>query len=74
MARQGRRLGADWGELSAPQRQALFRFLYGRDDLWPQRQAPPEPLALFVVLQRLLLGCQPEDWFQRSLMPQNPPA
>ena len=70
---RGRRLGVHWGSLSAAQRQALFRFLYSRDGLWPQRLAPPEPLALAVVLQRLLLGCRPESWFHRSLMPQNPP-
>lgn len=74
MAREGRRLGAHWGPLDAMQRQALFRFLYSRDGLWPQRKAPPEPLALLVVLQRWLLGCRPESWFRRSLMPQQPPA
>ncbi|QPN63455.1 glycosyltransferase [Synechococcus sp. CBW1004] len=73
-ARLGRRLGAHWGPLSAAQRQALFRFLYSRDGLWPQRKAPPEPLALVVVLQRWLLGCRPECWFRRSLIPQNPPV
>lgn len=74
IARQGPRLGAHWGALSAAQRQVLFRCLYSREGLWPQRKAPPEPLALIVVLQRLLLGCRPEGWFRRSLMPQNPPA
>jgi cellulose synthase (UDP-forming) len=74
MASQGRRLGAHWGDLSAAQRQALRGFLYSRDGLWPQRPAPPEPLALLVVLQRLLLGCPPEGWFRRSLMLQAPPA
>jgi hypothetical protein len=73
-ARRGRRLGAHWAPLSAAQRQAMFRFLYSREGLWPQRKAPPEPLALVVVLQRWLLGCRPESWFRRSLMPQNPPV
>ncbi len=73
-ARRGRRLGAHWGPLNAAQQQALFRFLYSREGLWPQRKAPPEPLALVVVLQRWLFGCPPESWFRRSLMPQNPPV
>ena len=71
---QERRLGAHWGPLAAEQRQALRRFLVGRDGLWPQRPAPSEALALPVVLARLLLGCRPEGWFRRSLMPQQPPA
>ena len=74
VARQGRRLGAHWGPLSPGQRLELQRFLYSRQGLWPHRQAPPEPLALAVVLQRLLLGCGPEGWFRRSLMPQVPPS
>jgi cellulose synthase (UDP-forming) len=71
---QTRRLGAHWGPLAAEQQQALRRFLVSRDGLWPQRPAPAEALALPVVLARLLLGCRPEGWFQRSLMPQQPPA
>ena len=74
IARRTRRLGAHWGPLSAAQRLALFRFLYSREGLWPQRKAPPEPLALVVVLQRWLLGRRPESWFRRSLIPQNPPV
>lgn len=73
LRQQGRLLGARWGALSWDQRQALRRGLYSREGLWPQLAAPPEPLALAVVLQRLLFGCRPEGWFRRSLMPQNPP-
>lgn len=72
--RQGARLGGRWGPLPDNQRQALRRFLYGRPGLWPQRPAPPEPLALAMVLARLLRGQGPEGWFRRSLMPQNPPT
>jgi cellulose synthase (UDP-forming) len=67
------RLGGRWGPLPEGQRQALRRFLYGRPGLWPQRPAPAEPLALAVVLLRLLRGPGPEGWFHRSLMPQNLP-
>jgi cellulose synthase (UDP-forming) len=72
---QAGRLGASWGEDggTAARRQALRRFLYGREGVWPERRAPLEPLALAVVLGRLLAGPQPEDWFHRSLMPQAPP-
>ena len=73
LRQRGRLLGARWGALSWDQRQALRRGLYSREGLWPQLAAPPEPLALAVVLQRLLFGCRPEGWFYRSLMPQNPP-
>jgi len=73
LARHRGRLGAHWGACSIEQRQALRRFLYSREGLWPVRRAPPEPLALAVVLARLLLGCRPEGWFRRSLLPQNPP-
>jgi len=71
--RPGVLLGGRWPPLPDGQRQALRRFLYGRPDLWPLRPAPPEPLALAVVLARLLRGPGPEGWFRRSLMPQNPP-
>ena len=71
--RDGWRLGGVWESLRDDQRQALRRFLYGRPGLWPVRRAPPEPLALAVVLSRLLRGPRPEGWFQRSLLPQNPP-
>ncbi|MFM8605960.1 MAG: glycosyl transferase, partial [Cyanobium sp.] len=74
LARQRGRLGARWGPCDDQQLQALRRFLYSREGLWPVRRAPPEPLALAVVMARLLLGCRPEGWFRRSLVPQNPPV
>jgi cellulose synthase (UDP-forming) len=73
LARHRGRLGAHWGACSNEQCQALRRFLYSREGVWPVRLAPPEPLALAVVIARLLLGCRPEGWFHRSLVPQNPP-
>ena len=70
-----RRLGADWGPMAAEQRQALRRFLVGHEGLWPQRNAAPEPLALLVVLARLVRESPPQDWFRRSLILQAaPPA
>ncbi|MFM7733181.1 MAG: glycosyltransferase [Cyanobium sp.] len=74
LARQRGRLGARWGPCDDQQLQALRRFLYSREGLWPVLRAPPEPLALAVVMARLLLGCRPEGWFRRSLVPQNPPV
>ncbi|MFM7311669.1 MAG: glycosyltransferase, partial [Cyanobium sp.] len=74
LLRNGRRLGAQWGDLSSGQRRNLLRFLHGREGVWPERNAAPEPLALAVVLQRLMLGCEPETWFRRSLMPQAAPG
>ncbi|MFN7678744.1 MAG: glycosyltransferase [Cyanobacteriota bacterium] len=69
------RLGATWAwdTPEDPRRQTLRSFLNGREGLWPERQAPPEPLALAVVLGRLVRGPGPEDWFHRSLIPQAPP-
>ena len=68
---QGRgQLGCTWGTLSEEQREALQGFLYRRRNLWPVRLAPFEPLALLVVLGRLITGCRPESWFRRSLLPQ----
>ena len=72
-AHRRERLGAHWGACGDHQRQALHRFLYSREGVWPLRRAPAEPLALAVVLGRLLVGCRPEAWFRRSLIPQNPP-
>jgi cellulose synthase (UDP-forming) len=66
-------LGGVWGSLSEEQRQALRRFLFGRPGLWPVRRAPFEPLALARVPFCLLRSLRPEDWFRRSLLPQNPP-
>jgi len=73
-ARRGERLGGEWDALSALQRRALQRALHSREGLWPERIAPPEPLALVVVLARLLVGCRPEGWFRRSLVDQSRPA
>ncbi|WP_411870807.1 glycosyltransferase [Vulcanococcus limneticus] len=73
-ARRGRRLGAHWGELSAEQRDRLEHQLYRQSGLWPQRQAPFEPLALLAVLRRLLQPIAAEGWFARSLLPQASPA
>jgi cellulose synthase (UDP-forming) len=68
------RLGGVWGDLQDNQRQALRRFLYGRSGLWPVRRAPAEPLALLMLPLDLWRGRHRETWFQRSLLPQNPPA
>ena len=64
------RLGCSWGALSALEKEQLQAFLYRRPALWPVRRAPFEPLALLVVLGRLLIGCCPETWFRRSALPQ----
>lgn len=71
-ARRGRRLGALWTWADDDGPQLLRRFLHGRDGAWPDRRAPSEPLALAVVLIRLLRPPGPEDWFRRSLIPQTP--
>jgi cellulose synthase (UDP-forming) len=69
------RLGATWAWDGAEDErcQALRRFLHGREGAWPERRAPLEPLALAMVLGRLVRGPGPEDWFRRSLIPQAPP-
>lgn len=64
-------LGCTWGALSQPEKEQLQGFLYRRPALWPARRAPFEPLALLVVLGRLLIGCRPETWFRRSALPQH---
>jgi len=64
------RLGATWAWSDGEGPTMLRRFLYGRDGAWPDRRAPAEPLALAVVLLRLVWPPAPEDWFRRSLMPQ----
>ena len=68
--RTGARLGCTWGDLTEEQTEQLQGFLYRRPALWPVRRAPFEPLALLVVLGRLLIGCRPETWFSRSALPQ----
>ncbi|MFM7635079.1 MAG: hypothetical protein ACKO7Z_05755, partial [Cyanobacteriota bacterium] len=70
--RQRQRLGCTWGALSDRQREQLQSHLYRRPNLWPIRRAPLEPLALLVVLGRLLIGCRTETWFCRSALPQQP--
>ena len=69
-SQQGTQLGCSWGALTDAQHEALQGFLYRRPALWPVRRAPFEPLALLVVLGRLLIGCRPETWFRRSALPQ----
>jgi cellulose synthase (UDP-forming) len=69
----GLRLGGLWDGLSPEQQERLEAWLYRRPDLWPQRRAPLEPLALLVVLARLIQGCPEEGWFRRSLVPQQAP-
>jgi cellulose synthase (UDP-forming) len=73
-ARRGNRLGCSWGNLGERQREQLHSALYRRPDLWPIRRAPFEPLALLMVLVRLLIGCRPETWFSRSALPQQAAA
>jgi hypothetical protein len=53
------------------QRQSLQAFLYSRPGAWPQLRAPFEPLALLVVLGRLLVSWRAETWFRRSLIKQS---
>jgi cellulose synthase (UDP-forming) len=69
-SRKGTRLGCTWSNLTHSQVEQLQGFLYSRPALWPVRRAPFEPLALLVVLGRLLIGCKPETWFRRSALPQ----
>jgi cellulose synthase (UDP-forming) len=69
---RGLLLGGRWGSLSELQREALHRRLYRRAGQWPLRRAPAEPLALLVLLLRLLRPRGRDSWFQRSLMPVIP--
>ena len=69
-----RRLGASFGPLSARQRQQLAHLLYQRDGLWPVRRAAFEGFAIPVLLWHLLRPVEPEGWFRRSLIPQEPPG
>lgn len=69
----GTRLGCTWWNLTDSQTEQLQTFLYRRPALWPVRRAPFEPLALLVVLGRLLIGWRPETWFRRSALPQESP-
>jgi cellulose synthase (UDP-forming) len=73
-ARSGPRLGCSWGQLSESQRIQLHQLLYQRSGQWPTRRAPAEPLALAATMLRLLRPMPPEDWFQRSLLPVQPPG
>ncbi|WP_216904436.1 glycosyltransferase [Synechococcus sp. CCY 9618] len=65
----GWRLGADWAAQTGAQRRRLQALLYGSPGLWPTRQAPFEPLALLVVLGRLLSVVPAQGWFRRSTLP-----
>jgi cellulose synthase (UDP-forming) len=67
------RIGALWDGLNDEQQELLQAWLYRRPGLWPQRRAPLEPLALVVVIRRLLWGCRGEGWFRRSLVEQAAP-
>ncbi len=73
-ASSGPRLGCSWGQLSESQRIRLYQLLYQRSGQWPTRRAPAEPLALAATMLRLLRPMPPEDWFQRSLLPVQPPG
>lgn len=66
-----RQVGGCWQALTAAQRQSLQAFLYSRPGAWPQLRAPFEPLALLVVLGRLLVSWRAETWFRRSLIKQS---
>ena len=66
-----RHVGGCWQALTAAQRQSLQAFLYSRPGAWPQLRAPFEPLALLVVLGRLLVSWRAETWFRRSLIKQS---
>ena len=65
-----RQVGGCWQALTAAQRQRLEAFLYSRPGAWPQLRAPFEPLALLVVVGRLLVSWRGETWFRRSLIKQ----
>ncbi len=73
-AMDGARLGCTWRNLNHAQRAELHHVLYSRPALWPVRKAPFEPLALLVVLGRLVIGSTPERWFRRSALPQASPG
>jgi cellulose synthase (UDP-forming) len=74
---RGRRLGCSWApiaaELEDERKEWLQQRLYRRDGQWPTRRAPAEPLALAVILTRLLRPLTAETWLERSLLPANPP-
>ena len=74
---RGRRLGCSWApiaaELEEERKKWLQQRLYRRDGQWPTRRAPAEPLALAVILTRLLRPLAAETWLERSLLPANPP-
>ena len=74
---RGRRLGCSWApissELAEERQEWLQQRLYRRDGQWPTRRAPAEPLALAVILTRLLRPLAAETWLERSLLPTNPP-
>lgn len=65
-------LGGHWGELNVHQVELLHQRLYQRTGQWPLRRAPAEPIALLVVLKRLLIPLGRECWFHRSLIPVAP--
>jgi len=69
-AQRRSQLGCSWGTLNDEQHEALQGLLYHQPSLWPVRRAPLEPIALLVVVSRLLSGCRQETWFRRSLLPQ----
>ena len=69
-AQSARRLGFSWCQLCVPRQEQLQEQLYRRPNLWPIRRAPLEPLALLVVLARLVGATPEETWFRRSLLPQ----
>ena len=74
---RGKRLGCSWApissELAEERQEWLQQRLYRRDGQWPTRRAPAEPLALAVILTRLLRPLAAETWLERSLLPTNPP-
>ena len=74
---RAKRLGCSWApisnELAEERQEWLQQRLYRRDGQWPTRRAPAEPLALAVILARLLRPLAAEIWLERSLLPANPP-
>ncbi|MCP9850790.1 glycosyltransferase [Cyanobium sp. Morenito 9A2] len=70
--REGWQLGGRWQGLEGETQDALQHELYRRKGLWPTRQAPFEPRALLAAAVRLVLPLGGRDWFQRSLLPQQP--
>jgi len=71
------RLGCSWApiaaELEEERKEWLQQRLYRRDGQWPTRRAPAEPIALAVILSRLLRPLAAETWLERSLLPANSP-